>query len=71
MAHLVWHNSSGDRCDTYSRCLWLLQSIDLFSFRKGVIWLLLATVAEVPPVVCLPLFSAPFVHLYCSFVGIR
>lgn len=31
----------------------VLQFIDMFCFRKGVIWLLLATVAEVPPGVSL------------------
>jgi hypothetical protein len=47
VAQLVWLNISGDRCDSLQSLS--LQSID--TLRKGVIWLLLGTAAEVPPVV--------------------
>jgi len=32
----------------------------MFLFHKGVLWLLLATMAEVPPVVSLAGFLSPF-----------
>src|SRR5579863_2085695 len=40
---------------------WCLLSADTFSVRKGLVWLLLATIAEVPPVVCV------FNFMYSSF----
>jgi hypothetical protein len=46
-AQLVWLNISGDRSDSFESLS--IQSID--PLRKGVIWLLLGTAAEVPPVV--------------------
>ncbi len=48
---------------TVPRWLWSWsQSSDVFSIRKGVLWLLLATVAEVPPAVC------PAILLYTQFL---
>jgi hypothetical protein len=41
----------------------------MFSFPKGVIWLLLATVAEVPPVVCLSCFSNLFFFFHIQFTS--
>ena len=34
----------------------VLQFADVFSYCEGVIWLVIATAAEVPPVVSLPSF---------------
>ena len=50
---LVWSNSSGDRYG-FRQSL-SMKCVD--RLRKGVIWLLIATVAEVPPVVTLTSFS--------------
>lgn len=50
-ARLVSFKYSGDRYDTGPQQFF--QSIDMFSFPKGVISLLLVTMAEVPPVVSL------------------
>ena len=41
-----------------SSLLWCSQYTYVFSVRKGLIWLLLATIAEVPPAVCLTYFLA-------------
>ena len=46
--------------------IWL---IDMFLFHKGVIWILLATVTEVPPAVSVAkstLLSFAFISLLCS-----
>ena len=48
------------------------QSIHVFSSCQGVIWLLLATAAEIPPLVCLITFSQSlpiFVHLKYDFTS--
>jgi hypothetical protein len=43
-------------------------STDVFPFRKGVLWLLLALVTEVPPVVSLKNFSViTFAHLHFMY----
>ena len=43
-----------------------LRFIDMFSCFKGVIWLLLATAAEVPPVVSLASSSRPYISFIYS-----
>ena len=48
------------------------QSIHPFLSRQGVIWLLLATAAEIPPLVCLISASQSlpiFVHLQYDFTS--
>ena len=43
----------------------------LFSLPKGVIWLLIATVAEVPPTVCPASFLSLFTHHHVNIAGIH
>ena len=66
VARLGWPDSSGARCDSGSRWLGLSTHSHFFSFCKGVIWLMIATAAEVPPVVTSPSlrFFFLFVHLH-------
>jgi hypothetical protein len=46
----------------------LLWSIDAFPSRKSVIWLMIAIVAEIPPVVSLTAFlSLPFLFISVSY----
>ena len=37
--------------------------------RKGLLWLLLATIAEVPPTVRLAILSYPFFRTYRNFMS--
>ena len=60
MAQLVWLDISGDRYDS----LQPLSILSIDPLRKGVIWLLLGTVAEVPPVVTNEFLVRPLIaHL--------
>lgn len=51
-----------------AQSLWLLRLIDLSPFRKGLIWMSLAAIAEVPPAVSTPndrlLAQCPLIHRY-------
>ena len=48
------------------------KSIDMFSFCKGVLWLLLATAAEVPPAVSLANFSfLSFLFILLYVLGVH
>jgi hypothetical protein len=49
-----------------SRQLWLFWLIDLFSFRKGVIWILIATLVEIPPAVSLANFKPRSFSFICA-----
>ena len=63
-AQLVWLNISGDRWDSLQPSP--MQSIE--TLLKGVIWLLLATASEVPPVVTLTKFSFVCLSLISTYV---
>jgi len=50
---------------TFSRQSWLFCLIDMSSFRKGVIWVFIATAVEIPPAVSLANFT-PRLFLFNS-----
>ena len=69
-ASLVWGTSCGYRFD--SRIPGVLLSLIRFFLHKGVIWLFLATIAEVPPAVGLQSFFSPLpISSLCYAPGIR
>jgi len=60
LEHLLWNQVGPWRFP----CLAL--STDMLSIRKGVIWLLMATAAEVPPTVGPIYFIAHLLCVHCS-----
>jgi len=53
LARLLWKQVRW----IFSRQLWLFWLIDILSFRKGVIWISIATATEIPPAVSLANFT--------------